>query len=409
MNLAQRIWHELTRPRGQSKRRYYRGGRQSRSGVALLMVITSLMFITIIGTEMTKGGIVRLRLAANQRDEAKAEALAETGFQMYRLILVASKGMGQQLGPMLQQFGMTGELWQMMPFINTGMMRMLLSAGSSPDEDDVEQFAVEGLTDEQIAESREEGQGTTKRNFLDFDGDFFAEVTDENSRIYVGAFRATTYADMLEDPVALRLYGLMSGVDNDQFFYDQNIDRWELIGNLADWTDVDDMRLYQGGSEISVYDRLDEPYRPKNAGFESMSEIRLVDGWHRDDIWEKFGEQLTIYGNGQVNINSATPEVISALLRAYVTPNNPDYIRTLLAEISLYQSISPYTNGQGFVTHLESLGATVNPELQRAVGTESNVFHLTSTGQVGEAVVTIDAIVDFSNSPIGEIVYWRIL
>ena len=90
------------------------------------------------------------------------------------------------------------------------------------------------------------------------------------------------------------------------------------------------------------------------------------------------------------------------------TPAPVDYIRTLLSEIAVYQSISSYPNGRAFVTHLESLGATVNPDLQRAVGTESTVFHLTSTGQVGEAVVTIDAIIDFSNSPIGQIVYWRI-
>ena len=107
------IWRALTRQRGSDTHRFYRGGRSSKSGVALLMVITSLMLITIIGTEMTKGGIVRLRLAANQRDEAKAEALAETGLQLYRLILVASKGMGQQMGAMLQQFGMGGDkLWQ---------------------------------------------------------------------------------------------------------------------------------------------------------------------------------------------------------------------------------------------------------------------------------------------------------
>lgn len=404
------FWHELTRPRGSQQHRYYRVGRGSRSGVALLMVITSLLLITIIGTETTKGAMVRLRLAANQRDEAKAEALAETGLQMYRLILVVSKGMGQQMGAMLQQFGMGGDtLWQMVPFINTGLMRMLLVSGPSADEDDLAELQTEGLTDEQLAESREDGKGTTRRNFLDFDGDFFAEVRDENSKIYVGAFQATTYADLLEDPAALRLYGLMSGLENDQFFYDTNIDRWELIGNLADWTDADDMRLYQGGSEMSLYDRLEDPYQPKNAGFESMSELRLVDGWHRDDVWERFGEQMTIYGNGQVNINSAPPEVLSALLRAYVTPNTPDYIATLLQEIAVYKSISSYPNAAGFQQHLESLGATVNPGLAQAVGTESTIFHVTSTGQVGQAVVTIDAIIDFSSSQIGEIVYWRIL
>jgi hypothetical protein len=36
------------------------------------------------------------------------------------------------------------------------------------------------------------------------------------------------------------------------------------------------------------------------------------------------------------------------------------------------------------------------------------VFRVTSTGQVGDAVVTITAILDFSKSDIGQVVYWGI-
>lgn len=404
------LWHELTRPRGSERHRFYRVGRGSKAGVALLMVLSSLLFISVVATELTYGASVRLRLAANQRDEAKAEALAETGLHMYRLILVASKGLGDSFGSFLQQFGMSGDaLWQMVPFINTGMMRMLLVSGGSVDEDDVEEFQVEGLTEAQIAESREEGATSRRRNFLDFDGDFFAEVVDEDSKVYVGSFQATTYADLLEDPAATKLFGLMSGEENDQFFYDRNIERWELIGNLADWTDADDQRLYQGGSEESLYLRLVEPYKPKNAAFESMAELRLVDGWHRDDVWERYGGHLTIYGTGQVNVNSAGREVLAGLLRAYVRPNDPMTIETLLREIDIYRSISNYSNGQAFVSHLESLGlVTVDSRLARSLKTESSVFRVTSTGQVGEAVVTVEAVIDMSSNRLGEIVYWRV-
>lgn len=405
---ARALWRELVRPRG-GRHRFYRVGRGSRSGVALLLVLTSILFLTVIVTEITHGAAVRIQLAAHQRDEAMAEALAKTGFQVYRLILVASKGIGDQFGAIMQQYGMGGDtLWQMVPFINTGMMRMLLVSGSDLDEEEAAEFQEDGLTDEQRAESREEGSSATRRNFLDFDGDFFAEVDDEDRKVYVGAIAATSYAELLENDRAIRLYALMAGEENDQFFYERNIERWELIGDLADWTDVGDDRLYQGGRETALYENLPSPYKPKNAGFDTMGEIRLVNGWHRDDIWERYGTELTIYGNGRVNVNTVTREGLLSLLRAYVTPNTVQFQDLLLAEIAIYKSLATYPNAAGFVRHLESLGATVDPRMTTAIKAESDVFSIRSTGEVREAVVTVHAVVDFSRSGLGTVVQYRV-
>lgn len=409
MSRARRLWRELTRPRGIGKHRFYRFGRSSRAGMALVLVLAAFTFLLVVTTEVVHSATVRINLAGHQRDEAIAEGLANTGVQTYRLILVASKGLGKQFGAMMAQFGLTGDaLWQMVPFINTSMMRMLLVSGSDLDQAEAEQFADQGITDEQRAESREESTTSTRRNFLDFDGDFFAEVSDEDSKIFVGSFQATSYAELLGNPKAMQLYGLMSGEDNDQFFYDQNLDRWELIGDLADWTDKDADRLFGGGSEDTIYQRLEDRYHAKNAPFDSMKEVRLVNGWNRDDVWERFGDDITIYGSGKINVNTASDATLLALLRTYVTPNTPQYQQTLLTEIKLYKSLATYPNAQGFVRHLESLGATVDGQMAQAVTTESNVFRVTSTGQVRDAVVTIEAVIDFNRSSIGRIVYWRV-
>ena len=80
--------------------------------------------------------------------------------------------------------------------------------------------------------------------------------------------------------------------DNAQFFYDRNLEPLELVGNLADWTDMDDNRAYLGGSENSIYDKLDPPYKAKNAPFDTMQEVRLVEGWHRDDVWNRYGQHI---------------------------------------------------------------------------------------------------------------------
>ena len=201
------VWRELTKSRGVESHRFYRLGQRSRAGVALLMAITSIMFLTVIVTEITFGATVRAQLSVHERDEAKAEGIALTGVQIYRLILLASKQMGADanLQSLSASMGINlgDALWQMIPFINTGLLRMVFVADGQVDEDDIEEFQEEGLDEETIEESRE--SSALKRNFLDFDGDFFAEVTDEDSRIFVGSFKATTYTELLEDPVAMQL------------------------------------------------------------------------------------------------------------------------------------------------------------------------------------------------------------
>jgi general secretion pathway protein K len=426
-SVASRVWAELVRPRGPTRHRFYRVGRRSRAGVALLMAITTILFMTVIVTEISYAATVRLQLAAHGRDEARAEHLARTGVQIYRLILVASKQLGNN--SMLQSFSASmginlgDALWQMVPMINTGFLRMMLVSGGEPDPDDFEGEEVEDgeeapppdpmepsapkLTDDQEEESRK--SVGSERNFLDFDGDFAAELTDEDSRIYVGSIQATTYAELLENRTALELYGLMSGIDNDQFFYETNLDRWELIANLADWTDADGTRLYEGGGEDTLYNNLTSPYLPKNAAFDSLAEIRLVDGWNRDDVWERFGDKLTIYGAGKVNINTASRDVMFALLKAHLDPTPADaYVDDLLTKLDEYKALTNFTNVDTFISYLSSLGATVDANMKSGISTSSTVFRVNSVGVVGDASVTIEVVYDFSQDASGRLVYTRI-
>ena len=216
---------------------------------------------------------------------------------MYRLILVAAKGLDQGMSalPMLGQMGISGDsLWQQIPFLNTSLLRMIFVSGGSVDSDDLAMMQAEGLSADQLAESRE--ASGSSRSFLDFDGDFSAEVTDESMRINVRNIQATNIAELQTDPAGSQLHALMTGInycdalrnaqnmsadnsqDNSQFFYERNLEPLELIGNLADWTDMDDNRAYLGGTENALYERLEPPYKAKNAPFDTMEEMRLVEG-----------------------------------------------------------------------------------------------------------------------------------
>ncbi len=466
------LYNELTKPRGHVRHRFYRVGRSSKSGIAMLLTITTLLFMTVLVAEIQYAATVRLKLAAHQRDEAKAEVLAKSGVYMYQLVLVASKqvsGQMQQMASFLppEVAGMLGgmELWELLPFVNTGLMRAVFVSGGDLDDldsaDDSDggfmsglfggggdgggQVATVQLSEEERAKSRD-NKSSRAKSFLDFDGDFYVEVTDEDRRINVKEFHRTqSLADLSADGVAGRLRALMWGQnyceavqrqitdaplttveftlgpvdqeeveDHEKYFRDRDIDPWELIANLADWTDADDIRAYQGGNEDSLYDKLEPPYRAKNAGFDSLEEIRLVDGWNDDEIWERYGRHLTVYGSGKVNVNTADCEVIWALLTAKVEPYDPAIVGHIWANLQFQKSMfgARYQDAGQFINEVKRLaeekGATVSPGIGNHVTTESTVFRVHSVGEVGDASVTIDAIFDFSQSATGKVIYWRV-
>lgn len=406
------LWHELTRPRGVgASRRFHRVGRRSRAGVALLMVVASILLLTILVTEISRGAAVRMQLAQHHRDEVRAEMLAVSGVQIYRLVLMASKQLGnnpflQQAGQML---GINGDsLWQMVPTINTHLMRMLFVT-----KGDVDDFA--DVTEEQLEESRG-ASSAFKRNFLDFDGDFSAHIDDENRFVFVGKFKANDIEALEQNATTQQLYGLMNREEYNEYFIDNNIDKLELIANLIDWTDADDLRMYEGGREDSLYERLDSPYRAKNAPFDTREEIRLVDGWHLDGVWERVGKHLTVYGGGKVNVNTARRPVIFALFQGFTDNVWPDEIVMDWVDLFMQARNMPiieggvyFKNGQQFYQFCaETLQIPLRQEVANAVTGESTTFRVTSVGEVGEARVEIETVLDYTMDPTGAVVYWNV-
>lgn len=388
--------------------------------MALLLAISLLGLMTVLTTEIVHQSGVRIRMAANQRDEAKAEALAFGGIQFYRLILMVSRRLDRQASAVLSQMGSqalgipVNQLWQIVPRLSTSLLRIVFV--SDGNEREMKQLADGNATDLNAA-SREESS-RLKKAFLDFDGDFTVTCEDENSRIYVGNAEINTLATIQDDPRLSVLHGMMISESSYDFLRSIDLTWEELLGALIDWTDPDDNRADRGGRESVVYQRLEDPYLPKNAPFESVDEIRLVDGWHRDDVWKRFGERLTVYGNGQINVNTADRRVMEALVNAHVYPRPGDVMMDRFWETIIALRTLPSTEGgrmlndaDQFVSILQAIfaGSQVDPDrLKRAITTKSTVFRLRSEGKVGDATAEIEAVFDFTKNEAGQVVYWRV-
>ena len=213
----------LLRPRGSRRHR--------RSGIALLVAMSTVLILTVVVTELSYTARVRFLIAAHEKERVQAYWISQTGINIYKLILSTNKQMEQASGAssMAGNFGVNigDALWQWVPVINTGLMRMIFASGG--DVDDIsdeakDEFRMTGKVTDEIEEASREESRFSDKNFLDFQGDFSAEVFDEDSKLnlsLLGNARGTVQ----ESAIGQQIYGLLSGEENDAWFRDRNIER----------------------------------------------------------------------------------------------------------------------------------------------------------------------------------------
>ncbi|MFA5088355.1 MAG: hypothetical protein WC552_04910 [Candidatus Omnitrophota bacterium] len=86
----------------------------------------------------------------------------------------------------------------------------------------------------------------------------------------------------------------------------------DLASAIIDWRER--LKESQSGGFYSddYYDNLEYPYRPKRSPFEVLDELLLIRGVH-PRIYAELLNYVTIYGDGKVNINTASRPVLLAM------------------------------------------------------------------------------------------------
>ncbi len=119
-------------------------------------------------------------------------------------------------------------------------------------------------------------------------------VVDEESKINLNKTDQLTLTNLLINVLAL----------NDE-------DASKLALSLLDWRQYGEGEV-SGFFSDDYYSNLQYPYPKKNADYESLDEILLVKGMNKQ-MYNKLINYVTIYGDGTVNINTASKEVLEAL------------------------------------------------------------------------------------------------
>lgn len=92
-----------------------------------------------------------------------------------------------------------------------------------------------------------------------------------------------------------------------------------LVPSIIDWTDNDDqvtclpfIKHENLGAESSYYNELRPPYKCKNGPLDTTEELLLVKGVAQE-VFDHIRSHVTVYGDGEININCASKYVIESL------------------------------------------------------------------------------------------------
>jgi len=103
-----------------------------------------------------------------------------------------------------------------------------------------------------------------------------------------------------------------------------NVDWDSLLGCLTDWEDENDTHQLNGAEKDDPFYR-ERGYEPKNAPVDTVDELLLIKGWTQEILYGNMDDenaensmsgiagQLTTWGDGKINPNSASREVLNSL------------------------------------------------------------------------------------------------
>ena len=222
---------------------------------------------------------------------------------------------------------------------------------------------------------------------------FYAPV-DESRKINLN----TADKETLE-----RLFRIVLGGDE--------VEAQDLAASIIDWRDADsELTSPLGSAEDSYYRNLNTPYEAKDADFEVLDELALVKGVDAQSFAQLM-DYVTVYGDGLVNVNTASTAVLSALgLNTAIIDKILSY-RYGKDEVLGTDDDNTFDNQADIIPRLSQFSSLSESELARlsqVVGrliVRSGYFTLRVTARLNNRPTGLNVVAVVQRS--GKIVYWH--
>jgi len=220
------------------------------------------------------------------------------------------------------------------------------------------------------------------------DGKCTVAVTEENGKLNINGLKDDSgRLNRAGIDRLLRLIDLLNqkSSSTDRISY-------SLVAEIIDWTDSDDevsvlsfVKDSSRGAESSYYGQLQQGYRCKNSAFEVAEELVAVKSV-TPEVFGRICDYVTVYGDGEININSAEKIVIESL---------SGKMDSALAEMIVdRRRIKPFESKaelRGVAGMTEQIYNGIKDVV--TVSSENKYYCVTSTGKVDNANCKIVAII----------------
>lgn len=305
---------------------------QRSPGVALVVVLWVIMVLSLLISGFAFRMYVETQVASFNRKQLKAEMLARAGLEVARMELILAARQG---GP--------------------------------------DSLVSDWATNTTLLGEHELGGGA-----------YNVKITDEQAKLPVNNLDETQWKNLME----------VLGVDP--------LDGDVIVDSVLDWIDDNDLHRLNG-AESDYYAELEPPYRAKNGRIDRIEELLLVRGVTKElfegtpaveDQPARPGlkDLLTATMSPQVNVNTASAEVLRALLGLDETQ-----VAAILTRRDGADGVPGNEDDAPFQNVGEFMGAISGmiPDAQRLQGlltVNSTFFHVESTGQWGGVKHIIHAV-----------------
>ncbi len=335
--------HTHTQAGGGTPASHTRAPGRSRRGVAIIIVMATIVVLTTSVVEYVYNTRVNLYLAQNHRDEVKAWALARSGINLQMLSL-------QFQTELEQQGGMIGQAVQRSRFQLWQYLDLLLPAFSSGT------LGVEDLGSVDLV-----GAGAT--GF----GDVFGSIEFHRPVPEEGKINLNAFAGPVMDQVALQSLCALARLPSseDVSVVDAaraNEVRFEVIAAIIDHIDPDSDKtvidencvasIGGAGNEISRY--TDVTWEPKNEPVVTLDEIRMVPGV-TDGFFAQYRDNLTVYPvQGLFYVNLQDAQGFAAFLCTHLFGSSDELNRCVWDRTAAFQVFLLAVALDGYVKFYEN-------------------------------------------------------
>lgn len=284
--------------------------RRKPRGVALLIVLVTIVLMSASVVEFSYTNRVNLALASNDRDQLKAYFLARSAVNISKLLLSfqfalqdESRETDDDMGRLIGR-AMRRSNFQIYQYVDLFMGPFNSGKLESP---------VGGIN---LSE-------TGVRGFGDFTGEMGSRVVPEEGRVDINQFAKNE----IDESDLAQLCAMVIDERYDPIFEQKDelgdlLDRAAVLQFIIDFVDLDQESIQlgddctirnRGGDEQRPYNRAESRIEPRNGKLTHVAELYQVHGV-TPEFMNAFEDQLTVYPVGKPNLNVAQAPVFYSVL-----------------------------------------------------------------------------------------------